>query len=231
MGMKKILIIEDDISISEVERDYLEVSGFDVDIEHDGVKGLKRALDEDYNLILIDVMLSGMDGFSIIKALRKQKDTPAIMVTARNDEIDKIRGLGLGIDDYVTKPFSPNELVARVKAHINRYELLKNNKIKPKEVIEHRGLVIDPEKREIFVNGNEVELTNKEFELLMLLVGTVNKVFTKEEIFTKVWGFDAEEDIPTLTVHIRKLREKIEYDPSNPQYIMTIWGVGYKFKA
>jgi len=229
--MKKILIVEDDISISEVERDYLEISGFEVDAAYDGTEGLRKALEEDYDLVILDVMLAGMDGFAIAKALRKEKDIPVIMVTARGDEIDKIRGLGLGIDDYMTKPFSPNELVARVKAHINRYEMLKANKEEEKKIIEHRGIVIDEEKRQIFVNGNEVELTNKEYELLMLLISAPNKVFTKEEIFSKVWGYDAEQDIPTITVHIRKLREKIEFNPSEPEYIITIWGVGYKFKS
>ncbi len=228
--MKKILIVEDDLSISEVERDYLEVSGFQVSLASDGLEGLEKAQKEEYNLIILDVMLSGMDGFSIAKAIRKTSDTPIIMVTARSDEIDKVRGLGLGIDDYVTKPFSPNELVARVRAHIGRYEKLRKTDSNIEHILERRGITINNESRQVFVNDKEVELTNKEYELLYLLASTPNKVFTKEEIFSKVWGFDAEQDIPTITVHVRKLREKIEYDPSEPEYIITIWGVGYKFK-
>jgi len=229
--MKKILIVEDDISIGEVERDYLEISGFEVTVMNDGLKGYQEALKNDYDLIILDVMLPSMDGFNISRELRKQKDMPIIMVTAKTEEIDKIRGLGLGIDDYITKPFSPNELVARVKAHLSRYELLKSKTATAKqEIIEVRNIVINTEMRQVFVNDNEVELTAKEYELLLLLISTPNKVFTKDEIFEKVWGFNSERDIPTITVHIRKLREKIEFDPSNPEYIQTVWGVGYKFK-
>lgn len=229
--MKKILIVEDDISIGEVERDYLEVSGFDVVLINDGLLGYEEALKNDYDLIILDVMLPQMDGFNISRELRKVKDMPIIMVTAKSDEIDKIRGLGLGIDDYITKPFSPNEMVARVKAHISRYELLKKSSGDIKElIIEIRNITINTELRQVFVNDREIDLTAKEYELLLLLISTPNKVFTKDEIFEKVWGFNSERDIPTITVHIRKLREKIEFDPSNPEYIQTVWGVGYKFK-
>lgn len=229
--MKKILIVEDDISIGEVERDYLEISGFEVTVLNDGLKGYQEALKNDYDLVILDVMLPNMDGFNISRELRKQKDMPIIMVTAKSEEIDKIRGLGLGIDDYITKPFSPNELVARVKAHLSRYELLKTSDVKDsKDVIEVRNITINPEMRQVFVNNHEVDLTAKEYDLLLLLISTPNKVFTKDEIFEKVWGFNSERDIPTITVHIRKLREKIEFDPSNPEYIQTVWGVGYKFK-
>lgn len=229
--MKKILIVEDDISIGEVERDYLEISGFEVTVINDGLKGYQEALNNDYDLIILDVMLPNMDGFNISRELRKQKDMPIIMVTAKTEEIDKIRGLGLGIDDYITKPFSPNELVARVKAHLSRYELLKSKADgKKQEIIEARNIIINTEMRQVFVNDKEVDLTAKEYELLLLLISTPNKVFTKDEIFEKVWGFNSERDIPTITVHIRKLREKIEFDPSSPEYIQTVWGVGYKFK-
>ncbi|MBN2897677.1 MAG: response regulator transcription factor [Clostridia bacterium] len=229
--MKKILIVEDDISIGEVERDYLEISGFDVTVVNDGLIGYQEALKTDYDLIILDVMLPNMDGFNISRELRKQKDMPIIMVTARGEEIDKVRGLGLGIDDYITKPFSPNELVARVKAHLARYELLKGTSMSTlQEIIEVRNIVINTEMRQVFVNDHEIDLTAKEYDLLVLLISTPNKVFTKDEIFEKVWGFNSERDIPTITVHIRKLREKIEFDPSNPEYIQTVWGVGYKFK-
>lgn len=229
--MKKILIVEDDISIGEVERDYLEISGFQVTVMNDGLQGYQEALKNEYDLVILDVMLPNMDGFNISRELRMRKDMPIIMVTARADEIDKIRGLGLGVDDYITKPFSPNELVARVKAHLSRYELLKNKSaVSVQEIIEVRNIIVNTEMRQVFVNDKEIELTAKEYELLLLLISTPNKVFTKDEIFEKVWGFNSERDIPTITVHIRKLREKIEFDPSNPEYIQTVWGVGYKFK-
>jgi DNA-binding response OmpR family regulator len=227
--MKKILIVEDDLSIAEVEKDYLEINGFAVDIENTGTKGLERALDENYNLIILDLMLPGADGFMICKEVRKRKDIPIIMISARGEDIDKIRGLGLGLDDYMTKPFSPNELVARVKAHIKRYETLKGTDASSLEnSIRIRGLEINPKTHQVFIDGREVILTVKEFELLQLLAGSPNKVFTKEEIFQKVWGFEADQDIPTITVHIRRIREKIEKDPSEPEYVKTIWGVGYK---
>lgn len=223
--MKKILILEDDISIGEVERDYLEISGFDVTVMNDGLQGYQEALKNEYDLIILDVMLPSMDGFNISRELRKCKDIPIIIVTAKTEEIDKIRGLGLGIDDYITKPFSPNELVARVKAHLSRYELLKNKSaLSELEIIEVRNIIINRDMRQVFVNDKEIELTAKEYELLLLLVSTPNKVFTKDEIFEKVWGFNSERDIPTITVHIRKLREKIEFDPSKPEYIQTVWG-------
>ncbi len=227
--MKKILIVEDDLSIAEVEKDYLEINGFEVDIENTGIEGLKRALDENYNLIILDLMLPGADGFMICKEVRKRKDIPIIMISARGEDIDKVRGLGLGLDDYMTKPFSPNELVARVKAHIKRYETLKGVGAGNLEHTIHiRGLEINPKTHQVFIDGREVILTVKEFELLQLLAGSPNKVFTKEEIFQKVWGFEADQDIPTITVHIRRIREKIEKDPSEPEYVKTIWGVGYK---
>lgn len=229
--MKKILIVEDDISIGEVERDYLEISGFEVTVINDGLMGYQEALKNHYDLIILDVMLPNMDGFNISRELRKTKDVPIIMVTAKTEEIDKIRGLGLGIDDYITKPFSPNELIARVKAHLSRYDLLKNTRGHLKQqLIEVRNVSINTDMRQVYVNEREIDLTAKEYDLLLLLISTPNKVFTKDEIFEKVWGFNSERDIPTITVHIRKLREKIEFDPSNPEYIQTVWGVGYKFK-
>lgn len=227
--MEKILIVEDDLSIAEVEKDYLEINGFDVVIENTGVDGLKRALEETFDLIILDLMLPGVDGFGICREIRKSKDVPIIMISARGEDIDKVRGLGLGLDDYMTKPFSPNELVARVKAHIKRYQTLKGTGPGAGEsVIRIRGLEISPQTHQVFIDGQEVTLTVKEFELLQLLATSPNKVFSKEEIFQKVWGFEADQDIPTITVHIRRIREKIEKDPSEPVYIKTIWGVGYK---
>jgi len=227
--MERILIVEDDQSIAEVEKDYLEINGFEVDIEYTGTGGLKRAMEDDYDLIILDLMLPGVDGFGICKEIRKSKDVPLIMISARGDDIDKVRGLGLGLDDYMTKPFSPNELVARVKAHIKRYQKLKgSDSLSSESVIRIRGLEINPKTHQVFINEKEVALTVKEFELLQLLASNPNRVFSKEEIFQKVWGFEADQDIPTITVHVRRIREKIEEDPSDPQYLKTIWGVGYK---
>lgn len=230
--MKKILIVEDDITISEVEKGYLEIAGFEVDVADNGTLGVKMALNEEYDLILLDVMLPDYDGFSITKDIRQTKDVPIILVTAKTDELHKLKGLSLGIDDYVTKPFSPNELIARVKAHLSRYEMLKVNadSKEEEEVISIRGLMINKTNRQVYVDGSEVEFTSKEYDLLMLLISTPNKVFSKSEIFEKVWGLNSDNDLPTITVHIRKLREKIEAKPSDPQYILTVWGVGYKFK-
>ncbi|WP_298838600.1 response regulator transcription factor [Clostridium sp.] len=228
--MKKVLIIEDEITIAELERDYLEINDFSVDIEIDGEKGLKSALNKNYNLIILDVMLPKVDGFEICRQIRNVKDVPILMVSAKKEDIDKIRGLGLGADDYITKPFSPGELVARVKAHISRYERLIGKNKDQSEIIEIRGLSIYSNSRRVYVNGVEVILTAKEFDILTILALNPNKVFSKDNIFNKVWGVDSFGDVGTVTVHIRKLREKIESDPSNPKYIETIWGVGYRFE-
>ncbi len=227
--MERILIVEDDQSIAEVEKDYLEINGYEVYIESTGTGGLKRALEEAFDLIILDLMLPGVDGFAICKEIRKSNDVPLIMVSARGEDIDKVRGLGLGLDDYMTKPFSPNELVARVKAHIKRYQKLKGTGPAGTEgLIRIRGLEINPKTHQVFIDEKEVTLTVKEFELLQLLATSPNKVFSKEEIFQKVWGFEADQDIPTITVHVRRIREKIEKNPSEPEYVKTIWGVGYK---
>lgn len=229
--MSRILIIEDELAIAELEKDYLELSGFDVEVETSGDVGLKKALEEDYNLIILDLMLPNVDGFEICKRIREDKNIPIIMVSAKRDDIDKIRGLGLGADDYMTKPFSPSELVARVKAHLARYERLIGSGIKENEVIEIRGLRIDKTARRVFLNGEEKIFTTKEFDLLTFLAENPNRVFTKEELFREIWDMESVGDIATVTVHIKKIREKIEYDTSKPQYIETIWGVGYRFKV
>lgn len=228
--MKKILIIEDERSIAELERDYLEIDGFQVDIEEDGEKGLNRGKSGDYDLIILDLMLPRIDGFEICKQIRFEKDIPILMVSAKKEDIDKIRGLGLGADDYITKPFSPSELVARVKAHLSRYERLMGKTDNKKEEIRIRGLFIDKASRRVYINNKEVTLTAKEFDLLTLLAMNPNRVFSKEELFERIWDLDSIGDIATVTVHIRKLREKIEADPSNPQYVETLWGAGYRFK-
>ena len=229
--MSRLLIIEDEEAIAELEKDYLELSGFDVEIENDGRQGLDRALDENFDLYILDLMLPGVDGFEICKQIRRKKNTPILMVSAKKDDIDKIRGLGLGADDYITKPFSPSELVARVKAHLARYDRLINSTLPENEVIEVRNLKIDKSARRVYVGGIEKQFTTKEFDLLAFLAQNPNHVFTKEELFKKIWDMDSIGDIATVTVHIKKIREKIEYDTSNPQYIETIWGVGYRFKV
>ena len=229
--MSKILIVEDEEAIADLEKDYLELSGFEVEIASDGTTGLSRALEEDFQLVILDLMLPGVDGFEICRQVREAKNTPIIMVSAKKDDIDKIRGLGLGADDYMTKPFSPSELVARVKAHLNRYERLVSSNIRENTVIEIRGLKIDKTARRVWVNGEEKNFTSREFDLLTFLAENPNHVFTKEELFRKIWDMDSVGDIATVTVHIKKIREKIEVNSAKPQYIETIWGVGYRFKV
>ena len=229
--MAKILIVEDEVSIAELEKDYLELSGFDVDIENDGTRGLKRALSQEYNLMILDLMLPGTDGFEICRRVREVKDIPVLMVSAKKDDIDKIRGLGLGADDYITKPFSPSELVARVKAHLARYERLVGGNAQKNDIVEIRGIRIDKTARRVWVNGEEKQFTTKEFDLLTFLAENPNHVFTKDELFRRIWAMESIGDIATVTVHIKKIREKIEFDTSKPQYIETIWGVGYRFKV
>ena len=228
--MNKILIIEDEEAIADLEKDYLELSGFEVEVANDGEVGLKKAMEEDYNLIILDLMLPGIDGFEICRTVRDEKNTPIIMVSAKKDDIDKIRGLGLGADDYMTKPFSPSELVARVKAHLARYERLIGSTVEENKVIEIRGLKIDTTARRVWVNCEEKTFTTKEFDLLTFLASHPNHVYTKDELFSEIWDMESIGDIATVTVHIKKIREKIEFDTSKPQYIETIWGVGYRFK-
>lgn len=227
----RILIIEDETSIAELEKDYLELSGFEVELEEQGDVGLERALNEDFNLLILDLMLPGMDGFEICRRFRQSKNTPIIMISAKKDDIDKIRGLGLGADDYMTKPFSPSEMVARVKAHLARYERLIGSGSPENEIIEIRGLKIDKTARRVWVNGEEKNFTTKEFDLLTFLAQNPNHVYTKEELFREIWDMDSIGDIATVTVHIKKIREKIEFNTAKPQYIETIWGVGYRFKV
>ncbi|MCI8292243.1 MAG: response regulator transcription factor [Hespellia sp.] len=228
--MSKILIVEDEEAIADLEKDYLELSGFEVELANDGDTGLSQALNGDYDLVILDLMLPGVDGFEICRQVRDQKNTPIIMVSAKKDDIDKIRGLGLGADDYMTKPFSPSELVARVKAHLARYERLIGSNAEENKVIEIRGLKIDTTARRVWVNGEEKSFTTKEFDLLTFLASHPNHVYTKDELFSEIWDMESIGDIATVTVHIKKIREKVEYDTSKPQYIETIWGVGYRFK-
>lgn len=229
--MAKILIIEDEVAIGELEKDYLELAGFEVMLVEDGYKGLLAALEENVQLIILDLMLPGIDGFEICKKIREEKDIPILMVSAKKEDIDKIRGLGLGADDYMTKPFSPSELVARVKAHLARYERLVKSHAKENEIIEIRGMKIDKTARRVYVNGEEKILTTKEFDLLSFLATHPERVYTKDELFREIWDMESFGDIATVTVHIKKIREKIEENAANPQYIETIWGKGYRFKV
>ena len=229
--MKRILIIEDEESIAELEKDYLELSGFEVEIENDGAEGLKKALGEEFDLFILDLMLPGVDGFEICRKVREVKNTPIIMVSAKKEDIDKIRGLGLGADDNITNPFSPSEMVAGVKAHLARSERLIGSSMPDNEIIEIRGLKIDKTARGVWVNGEEKNFTTKEFDLLTFLAQNPNHVYTKEELFNKIWDMESIGDIATVTVHIKKIREKIEFNTAKPQYIETIWGVGYRFKV
>ena len=228
--MSRILIVEDETAIADLEKDYLELSGFEVQIENEGDTGLERSLAEEFDLIILDLMLPGMDGFEICRKIREKKNVPIIMVSAKKDDIDKIRGLGLGADDYMTKPFSPSELVARVKAHLARYQRLVNSNVQENDIVEIRGIKIDKTARRVWIDGEEKPFTTKEFDLLTFLAQNPNHVYTKEEQFKEIWDMESVGDIATVTVHIKKIREKIEKQSSKPQYIETIWGVGYRFK-
>lgn len=232
--MKKILIIEDDKSISELQKDYLEVAGFRVEVCDNGLDGLKMIKQNVYNLIILDIMLPGMDGLEILRVIKDEKDMPVLLVSAKKEEIDKIKGLSLGADDYITKPFSPGELVARVKSNMGNYERLKQkygNGLKENDILIIRGLKIDKDARRVFIHEQEVSLAHKEFDLLLYLIQNPNRVFGREELFERVWGLEAMGDSATITVHIARVREKIETDPSNPQYIETVWGAGYRFRV
>ena len=228
---KRILIVEDEESIADLERDYLELSGFQVEVANDGETGLNKALKGEFDLIILDLMLPGVDGFEICREVRSQKNTPIIMVSAKKDDIDKIRGLGIGADDYITKPFSPNELVARVKAHLNRYIRLTRKRIDVNEYIEYPGLKIDKSARRVFVNEEERFFTTKEFDLLTYLATHPNHVFSKDELFSAVWGMDSMGEIATVTVHIKKIRKKTENANVKSGYIETVWGSGYRFRV
>lgn len=228
--MSRILIIEDDEAIAEIEKDYLELSDFKVVVEGNGRKGLDRALRESFDLIILDIMLPEMEGFEICKKLREVHSVPIIIVSAKKEDIDKIRGLGIGADDYMTKPFSPSELVARVKAHLTRYSRLVGISNIKNDCIRIREVEIDKTARRVFIQGSEVIFTTKEFDLLTFLADNPNRVFSKEELFREVWDMESVGDIATVTVHIKKIREKIEENHSSPKYIETIWGVGYRFK-
>lgn len=226
---ERILIIEDDQDIAFIERDYLEMNGYHVTIASDGIQGCKEALSQTYNLILLDIMLPGMDDFEVCRQLRDKLDIPIVMVTAKREDIDKIRGLGFGADDYVEKPFSPSVLVARVKSRISQYNRLKGTGSR-KGLITFGDITLNPDTHTVIVRGKEVALPNKEFQLLEFLMINADMVFSKETLYDKIWGMDSLGNTATVPVHINRLREAIEEDPNTPRHLMTIWGVGYKFK-
>jgi len=230
--MGKVLIIEDDMGIYELERDYLEIEGYEVDIQTNGVDGLKAALDYEYDLIILDIMIPKKDGFSVCRDIRKEKEIPIIMVSAKREDIDKIRGLGLGADDYMIKPFSPAELVARVKSHIQRYNRIRNS-LSPTVVLDAKitagSLEILLDSHQVFLGGTEVNLTPREYDILVLLASSPNRVFTKEEVFESIWGIDSLGETSTIMVHINRLRAKIDKQFQNEEYIDTVWSVGYRF--
>lgn len=226
---KRILIVEDDDDIASIEKDYLEVSGYQVTVEENGTAGLTEALTGDYDLILLDVMLPGMDGFQIVRKLRDKVDIPIMMVTAKRTDIDKIRGLGFGADDYIEKPFSPGVLVAKVKSQLAQYERLKG-KPEDRKRITISGITLESDTHRIWVRGEEKVLPNKEFQLLEFLMVHADVVYSRETLYTRIWGMDSLGNTATVPVHINRLREAVEEDPANPRHILTIWSVGYKFK-
>ncbi|PZD97283.1 DNA-binding response regulator [Paenibacillus sambharensis] len=237
MSKRKVLIVEDDQAIAELERDYLEVHGYEVTLRSDGKEALGEALEKEYDLIILDVMLPGMDGFDILRRIRETKYIPVLMVSARKEDIDKIRGLGLGADDYVTKPFSPSELVARVRAHLERYDRLTgaaagagSSPVRKSRELNIHGLVIQVDARRVTLHGKELSLTAKEFDLLLFLAENPDRVYSKDALLDKVWGIEHFGDSATVTVHVGKIRDKIQKDPSKHQFIETVWGAGYRFK-
>ncbi|MEA4902064.1 response regulator transcription factor [Desulfitobacterium sp.] len=233
--MKRILIIEDDLCIAELQKDYLEVAGFEVVICTDGKEGLNILKEEHaFCLLILDIMLPGLDGLEILRQIKEDKDIPVLLVSAKKEEIDKIKGLSNGADDYITKPFSPGELVARVNAHLDNYDRLKerfSKGVNKQNILSIRGLKIEKEARRVFVQEEEVSLAQKEFDILLYLAQNPNHVFSRDNLFERIWGLESFGESSTVTVHIARIREKIESDPSNPQYIETVWGAGYRFRV
>ena len=229
--MRRILIIEDDETIAAIERDYLAINEFEVDIAATGDDGVAKGKSGQYDLILLDLMLPGVDGFAVCRTLREALDIPILIVTARQEDIDKIKGLGMGADDYITKPFSPNVLVARIKANLAQYDRLKREGACATAQLRMGNILIQEDARRVLVNGEEVKLKNKEYELLLFLMSNADIVFSKETLYERIWGLDALGDNATVAVHINRLREKIEEIPSEPRHIQTVWGVGYRFKV
>ena len=226
---KKILIIEDDESIAEIQKDYLEMSGYSVDCAYDGESGIQKYISGQYSLIILDLMIPKMNGFEILEKIAEKKKIPVIIVSARDEELSKIKGLNLGADDYITKPFGMGELLARVNSHIKTYGKFSTAASKDR-LLEVGSLKINAPDRRVYIDGKEVILKQKEFDLLLFMMKNPNRVFSKDELFERVWGFDALSDTTTVTVHIARIREKIEKNPAKPEYIMTVWGSGYRFR-
>ena len=226
--MKKILIIEDDTSIAELQTDYLKMSGYAVECAFDGDSGMAMLKNRNYDLVILDLMLPGKDGYEILGQIAEVKEIPVLIVSAKSEEMYKIKGLNLGADDYITKPFGMGELVARVNNHLRKYEKFSGIR---KKMIQIHSLSIDKQGRRVFIDDNEVLLTQKEFDLLLFLAENPNVVFSKEALFERVWGFDALSDTTTVTVHVARIREKIEKEPGKNQFIETVWGAGYRFKV
>lgn len=230
MDSKKVLIIEDEKAISNIIKFNLEKEGFTVDTAYDGQEGLTKALTADPDLILLDVMLPVMDGFQVCKKIRETSSVPVLMLTAKEEEVDKVLGLELGADDYITKPFGMRELIARIKANIRRMDFMENSKNEPADIKEYGNLYIDMNRYEVTKNGKVLDLTLREFELLKYLAERENKVFSREQLLEEVWGYEYYGDIRTVDVTVRRLREKLEDDSGDPKYIMTKRGIGYYFR-
>ena len=231
VSKQKILIVDDDNNIAELISLYLTKECFNTMIVNDGEEALNAFASFSPNLILLDLMLPGIDGYQVCREIRQKSNVPIIMLSAKGEIFDKVLGLELGADDYMTKPFSPSELVARVKAHMDRYNRLIGSNVRKNDIVEIRGIKIDKTARRVWVNGEETTFTSKEYDLLTFLAENPNRVFTKEELFREIWDMESVGDIATVTVHIKKIREKIEFNTAKPQYIETIWGVGYRFKV
>ncbi len=231
----KVLIIEDDEDISMIEQAYLEASGFETLIMSDGNKAIQTLTTGKFDLILLDLMLPGKGGYEICKEVRAELDIPILMVTARTDSVDKIRGLGLGADDYIAKPFDPAELVARVNANIRQYtRVIKLNQIEQEQKLKNDEICIGDirillQGWKVYKGKQEIRFPNREFELLKFMAENPNIVFSKEQLFEKIWGYDYVGDSATVMVHINRIREKIEDDSKNPKILETVWGAGYRF--
>ncbi len=228
--MDKILLVDDEVELANLIKDYLKNEGLNVLIEHSFSLG-KEAFDKDsFDAVILDINLPDGSGLDLCKYIRDKSDIPIIMLSARSGDVDKIMGLGLGSDDYITKPFSASVLSARIRAHINRYNRLSNNKNEKKGIKKFNNLTIDEKSYEVHLNNEKIELTAKEFQILNLLSSNPRRVFSKEQLFNSIWGYDDFGDVNTVTVHIRKIRMKIEEDSKHPKFIKTVWGVGYKFE-
>jgi len=228
MSEEKVLIVDDEKEIIELIRDYLNVEGFKVELASDGKEAVEKFETNSFDIVILDIMLPKIDGMEILKIIRSKSNIPVMMLSAKKSDVDKVLGLGLGADDYITKPFSPKELVARIKAQLRRYKEFSNSQFN-KNILEFKDLKIDLAGYNVYLEDEKIQMSAKEFEILKYLALNPERVYSREQIFNQIWGFNEYGDINTVTVHIRKIREKIEENSSNPEYIETVWGVGYKF--